>query len=148
MPVADKVLALASDDVESAYEMLTRASFYLARNADGSWPEQSIAMKNYRLALSQNHPQTLANDMRACHLYAIDSAALAAITTPALVVVGEKDRMTSVEAGLLVSQQLANSKHLLIPDVGHMMPLEAAAQVIALIVDYLYESYQSPSLQS
>jgi pimeloyl-ACP methyl ester carboxylesterase len=142
MPVADKVLALADDDVEAAYELVTRASFYLPKNADGTWPQPNEMMKNYRQGLNQNLPRTLANDMRACHQYAIDEATLSTIETPTLVVIGEKDRMTTLEAGLLVRQQLVNAKHATIPNVGHMMMLEAPASVAQFIVAHLDESYQ------
>lgn len=148
MPVADKVLTLADDDVEAAYDMLTRASFYLPKNADGRWPEPNETMKNYRQGLNQNLPHALANDMRACHQYAIDETALSIIKTPTLVVIGEKDRMTTVEAGIAVSQQLSDATHVLIPNVGHMMMLEAATQIATVIASHLGESYQLPSPQS
>ena len=148
MPVADKVLALADEDVEAAYELVTRASFYLPKNADGSWPEPNEMMKNYRQALSQNHPRTLAKDMRRCHDYAIDHTVLSAINTPTLVVIGEKDRMTTMDAGLAVSQQLVNATHVLLPNVGHLMMLEAFEDVAQLIVAHLGESYRPLSPQS
>ncbi len=148
MPVADKVLTMAADDVNAAYDTLTRASFYLAKNADDTWPQPSLAMTTYRQSLSDNQPSLLANDMHACNDYAIDGDALSNIKTPTLVLIGEKDRMTSVEAGLALSQQLVNAKHTVIANVGHMMMLEAAPKVAQLMNDFLAESYQPPSLQS
>jgi pimeloyl-ACP methyl ester carboxylesterase len=148
MPVAAQVLTLANDDIEAAYDTVTRASFYVAKNDDGTWPVPSVTMTAYRQALSESQPNLLANDMNACNNYAIDSVDLSSIHTPTLILIGEKDRMTSVEAGLAVSQQLANATHAVIANVGHMMMLEATAKVAQLMNDFLVESYQPPSPQS
>lgn len=133
MPVAEKVLDMARNDVEAAYDMVTRASFAAHKNADGSFINPSdamaVAMKNHRAKLSKNNPSMLATDMQACSEYQINVEAIKCITASTLVIIGEKDRMTSVDSGMAVSEALPNATHKIIAGAGHMMPIEAPSEI-------------------
>lgn len=52
-------------------------------------------------------------------------AALAQLTMPATVVVGDRDRHTPPEAARTVADSLADSRLVVVPDAGHMLPFEA-----------------------
>ncbi len=140
MPVAEKVLLMAREQPDAAFDMLVRASFYVQRCADGSWPPATSAMQTYRNILVQSRPHVLANDMAACAQYAIDPAALKQIITPALVLVGQEDRMTSPDAGMAVAAMMANAKLLIIPAAGHMMMAEAPDAVHSAIADVIHDA--------
>jgi pimeloyl-ACP methyl ester carboxylesterase len=129
MPVADKVLTMARDALDDAYDMIVRASFYVEKNADGTWPEPSDAMTKHRLRLSENKQNPLATDMQACHQYAIDTNVLAQIQTETLVIIGDKDRMTPPEASRAVAEAMPNARSVTIANAGHMMMWQAASQV-------------------
>lgn len=139
MPVADKVLTTARDDVNTAYDMLTRASFFVEKNADGSFPPPSEAMARYRQSLSENQPEVLALDMQACHQYAITASQLAEVHAATLVVIGQADRMTTAAAGEAVAAALPSAQSAVIPRAGHSMLLEAPEAVAAAVKGFLVE---------
>jgi pimeloyl-ACP methyl ester carboxylesterase len=140
MPVADKVLDMAANDFAAACDMLTRASFYVPRNPDGGFPPPTPIMLNYRAWLGEARPGVLATDMQACHQYAIDEAALSAVTTPTRVVIGEFDRMTTPEAGQAVAAAIPGASHVVIPHAGHAMMLEAPDAVAGAIGRFIGNS--------
>ncbi len=129
MPVAEKVLLMAKEQPEPAIEMLVRASFYLPRRADGSWPPPTAAMQTYRDLMAESRPGVLANDMHACSQYSIDPVMLKQIKTPALVLVGAEDKMTPPQAGADLAASLANAELVAIPAAGHMVMEEAPDDV-------------------
>lgn len=129
MPVADKILEMARDATESAYDMVTRASFWVEKNADGTWPAPSTEMQTHRQRLSENRQGVLANDMQACNQYTIDNQSLSSINTPTKIVIGEQDKMTPPAAGHALAAALPNAHTVKIANAGHMMPIEASANV-------------------
>lgn len=140
MPVAEKVLLMAREQPDAAFDMLVRASFYVQRGTDGSWPPATPMMQTYRNILAESRAGVLANDMAACAQYAIDDAALNQIDTPALVLVGQEDRMASPDAGMAVAAMLANAKSLIIAAAGHMMMAEAPDAVCSTISGVIQET--------
>jgi pimeloyl-ACP methyl ester carboxylesterase len=135
MPVAEKILNMARDEVEAAYDLLVRSSFFGKKNADGTWPPVTTVMQSYRRILADSRVGALANDMQACNQYAIDHAALQSIATPTLVIIGAEDRMTSANAGEAITQSLPNASSVVIVNAGHMMMAESPRDVLAAIAD-------------
>ncbi len=140
MPVAEKVLLLAREQPDAAFDLLVRASFYVQRCADGSWPPATSAMQTYRNILAESRAGVLANDMAACAQYAIDSEALKRIDTPTIILVGAEDKMTPPAAGMAVAAMLANAKSLVVPATGHMMMAEAPDVVCSTISGLIQET--------
>jgi 3-oxoadipate enol-lactonase len=56
---------------------------------------------------------------------------------PTLIVVGEEDQMTPVDFSRAMAAGLPGARLEVIPGVGHLPPLEAPAQVNALLADFL-----------
>ena len=64
---------------------------------------------------------------------------LATIHVPALVVVGEHDAISSVEEMRGIAEQIPDAKLVVIPEAGHMSPLENPAAFNAAIERFLRE---------
>lgn len=141
MSVAAKILSLARDDADAAYDTLVRASFHVQKNVDGTFPPPTPAMLAYRTLLGDSRPGILHNDMTACNEYAIDTNALATIRARTLVIIGEHDRMTPRAAAEAVATSLPNATAVVIQHAGHMVLSEASTQVLkaigAFCVEYL-----------
>jgi pimeloyl-ACP methyl ester carboxylesterase len=139
MPVADKVLDTARDDVESAYDMIIKASFFVPRNADGSWPPPTPAMRTQRAALSENREGVPHTDLQACNAYSVSPAALGNIETRTTIVIAAQDRMTPPAAGEAVAAALpnANARKVFVDQAGHMMQIEAPDAVNRALIDAL-----------
>jgi pimeloyl-ACP methyl ester carboxylesterase len=67
----------------------------------------------------------LAADLRACDGYEGGGAAAARVACPTLVLIGERDVMTSAKQGLAVAAQIKGAQAVTLPGIGHMMPEEA-----------------------
>lgn len=68
-----------------------------------------------------------------------DSTALleSVVDLPALIVVGEHDRITPPASAHRMASALAASRLEVVPDAGHLVPLEQPAQTTALLADFL-----------
>lgn len=137
MPVAEKILQTARDTPDAAFDMLTRASFHNVKNADGSWPQPTNAMTNYREILTESRAGILANDMNACNQYAVAPATLRDIHHMSQVIVGAEDRMTLPAAGDMVAMSLPNATRITIDRAGHAVVQEQCAAVAAAMRAFL-----------
>ena len=68
-----------------------------------------------------------------------DSTALLATLEdlPTMIVVGEEDAMTPVELARAMASVVPGARLEVVPDAGHLPPLEAPAAVNALLADFL-----------
>jgi pimeloyl-ACP methyl ester carboxylesterase len=137
MPVAEKVLVSARDTPEAAYDMLVKASFYVQKNADGTWPPPTPAMKAYRAILADSRHGVLSNDMLACNQYAMSPSELNSIATPTLVLIGAEDRMTSPVAGSAVTAAMPNAEIATIHAAGHAMVQQQEALVATHLQQFI-----------
>jgi pimeloyl-ACP methyl ester carboxylesterase len=142
MPVADKVLQAAQDAPEQAYDMVTRASFFAERNADGTWPPPTPIVSETRALLSRCRPGTLAADMAACNAFKMDATSLASITAPTTVLVAREDRMTAPAAGVAVAEAIPHARVVWLERVGHMMIREAPTDVAAAVINAIDRASQ------
>ncbi|MEN8194865.1 MAG: alpha/beta fold hydrolase, partial [Bacteroidota bacterium] len=62
---------------------------------------------------------------------------LSKIKIPTLIIVGEHDALTPPETMKVISEKIKNSEFVLIPDVGHMTPIEAPDAVNEVIGRFL-----------
>jgi len=65
------------------------------------------------------------------------------ITVPTLVVVGEHDSISTVDEMRGIAQQIPGARLVIVPDAGHLSPLENPAAVSAALKDFLGEAGQS-----
>lgn len=79
-----------------------------------------------------------ADDFVACDTWAAAPDRAAAVTCPALVVSGRRDRMTTVRGGAAMAE-LLGCEHIVL-DTGHMFPQEAPATTTKTLMTFLAEA--------
>lgn len=78
----------------------------------------------------------LAADLHCCDEYLSGDAAAAKVTAPCLMILGGQDKMTPMKAGMAAAKILG-AEILVIPDSGHMLPIEAPRQVLNALRDFI-----------
>ncbi len=131
MGVADKLMAAARERPDEAFDMLTRWSHYLPRNADGTFPPPNALMRAYRAMLGESQLGVLANDLGACANFLIADEALQTIHTSTSIIAGEFDVMTPPAAGEALAKRLPNAAVMTIEGCGHSMVQEAPGEMLA-----------------
>ena len=86
--------------------------------------------------------QTIGSDLWLRHATAIMDRAdsrptLAAIRVPTLVLVGDDDRLTTPERGREMVAGIAGARLVVVPDCGHMSPIERPDAVTAALKEWL-----------
>ncbi len=62
-------------------------------------------------------------------------AVLPALQVPTTIMMGEKDTLYSTDTMLLVAKLAPNAKIIIVPDCGHIMPIEAPEAAVAALVE-------------
>lgn len=92
---------------------------------------QLVRERGEKWALTALH-----NDFLACHRFDVQ-ARLEEITCPALVVSGEADRMTPLDACRALADGLPNARFRIVLYAGHLVMLERPAIVAGLLAEFL-----------
>ncbi len=136
MPVGEPFLAAARDDDPAAFDMQTVwGHARLGALATSAVPGTALAGASRRL-VARAHAGVQHADLLACHAYAPDPQALAAMATRTLVVAGRRDQMTPLKAGRALAQAIPGAR-LAELDAGHAMMAEAPREVTALLAAHL-----------
>jgi len=128
-PVNAALLEAATSDPQAAVAMMTKWSF-------GPAVAETAATLAGEL-LAGNSAEALAADLAACNAYAGGRAAAAAVRCPAQVILGGRDRMVLPDAVQALIDSLGDADTQVLPDAGHMLPLEAPDECRALLTDFL-----------
>jgi len=102
----------------------------------------ATAMRDLRAC----RPETLAADVRAARAMDLTEPA-AALDVPALVLTGERDRLTTPALAERLSALIRRSRLSIVDGVGHMLPLEAPERINREIAAFV-ESLAEPPLAS
>jgi pimeloyl-ACP methyl ester carboxylesterase len=140
MPVSDVLMQAARERPDEAFDMLTKWSHFLPKNADGSFPPPTAGMREDRAMLARSRPGVLANDLAACAAYAPDGASIAAVSIPTVMVVGARDKMTPPDAAHALAAQLTSAKPVIktMENCGHAIMQQAGDQLPALVADLMH----------
>jgi pimeloyl-ACP methyl ester carboxylesterase len=132
MPVGEAFLAAAMDDSPAAFDMQT--TWGHARNSALSTspiPGISLAAAGRQL-VARAHAGVQHVDLLACHAWVPSADAMRALTTPALVIAGQRDQMTPLKAGQALAKEIPGAKFAVV-DAGHAMMTEAPGEVVHLL---------------
>ncbi len=124
LPVSSAILDGIMSNPAATVHMVNKFSW--ARSA----PAEMVTMGEE--VLLQVDPHVIHADFVACNAFDI-SDQLGKITVPTLVISGDKDKMTPMENGRFLADNIPNAQFALIEGGGHMMALEQPAKVAALI---------------
>ena len=130
MPVSDALLAAARDNPSQAYRMITQWSHHPA-SLLGGHPVPGMWMPGAAIALmARSRPGVLHKDLAACHAYVNGIAGAARVTSPALLVLGKRDAMTPLRAGLGLAQAISGARVVQVEDAGHALIAEQPDAVL------------------
>ncbi|ATY12428.1 alpha/beta hydrolase [Amycolatopsis sp. AA4] len=93
-----------------------------------------------------NWPHTVAQFRPALDAYAREAALSLAGDLPVTAIVGERDRIVAPADVEQFVSGLAQGYAVVLPGVGHVVPLEAAAQVVPRIASVVHEVYRQQNL--
>lgn len=89
--------------------------------------------------ISRHWPETVALFRPALDRYNREQALSVAAGTPVLAIVGEKDRLVPASHAQALAASVQNGTAITLPGLGHMLPLEGAAEIIPRIVGQVHE---------
>lgn len=137
MPVSEELLAAAAGDDHVAFELINGWSFAAASQLGGS-PIPGMWMTGNAMRLMERSASgVLANDLDACHRYANGLAAAAAVTCPALVILGARDLMAPPRNAQALIAALPDCETVMLPDTGHSMMIERPDAVLDALRKFL-----------
>jgi len=143
MPVAAPLLAAARANDHSAYEMITAWAHGQAALVGGNAvPGMWMAGSTMRL-LERNRPGVLYADFTACNEYLDGLEHAREITCPALMVVGDADRMTPARAIRDLEIALPDARTVRLHGCGHMVMPERPDALLDALRDFLQGGMQS-----
>ena len=124
-PVNPALIDNALNNPEAAIAMMVSWGFGPAGHLhQGPIPGNSMVAGG-RKVMRRNVPDELATDLKACDAYENGKSAAAKITAPVQVILGGLDRMAPSKASSELVAHLPDPEVHVIPQSGHMVPLEA-----------------------
>jgi pimeloyl-ACP methyl ester carboxylesterase len=129
--VAPQLLELAQSDFPAAVDLATQWEWGLTASE-----ELKQLGKQQLLAIDST---VMLDDYRACDTFDVRER-VKVISAPTLIVAGEADRMTPLKYAIFMAEQIPSARLRVVPEVGHMVMLEAADKVTKTIRDFLHES--------
>lgn len=104
-------------------------------NLFGSAAPTSL-VQSFKREMERLSPDLYLADYQACENFDRMSD-IQKIKVPALIIVGDEDKMTPVKYAQYLNNQIANSRLRIIQDAGHMVMLEKPEEVSEAIIDFL-----------
>ncbi len=137
MKVGEAFLDAAKRNDHAAYDMETiwghAAQVPLGGNPNpGMWMYGDMLARLARLA-----PGVLYNDLKACNDYAGGAQAAAKAKCPALFILGRRDQMTPLKAGLGFAQLLPGAAVMQLAPSGHSMMAECPDATLDALIGFL-----------
>jgi pimeloyl-ACP methyl ester carboxylesterase len=123
MTVSPALLAAARDDPPQAIDMLTRWGY------SGTGPVNPLREAGRRL-LERARPGVIHTDLKACNDYTAGLEHAAAVRCPALLILGEHDRLTPPRAARQLAAALPGAETVILEGAGHAMLAERPALVL------------------
>jgi len=137
MRVSDVLLDAARDDEPRAFDMINAWSFSGITHRPGNpGPGFSVFVEARRL-MERQAPGVLLNDFSACNVYQRGAERAAALTCPALFVLGERDAMTPPRAARPLIDAIPRHEVVTVPRCGHHLMGERPDAVLAALRRFL-----------
>lgn len=129
MAVSPALLAAAQDNPPQAIDMLTRWGFHNA--GEGTNPASVNPLREAgRRLLERARAGVIHTDLAACNDYAAGLEHAAAVRCPALLILGEHDRLTPPRAARQLAAALPKTETVILAGAGHAMLAEQPVAVL------------------
>lgn len=139
MPVNARLLTAARETPDRAASFIATWGVREGRPVGHNPGPTPLMRMAARRLFGLSAPGALASDLAACDAYDQAAAAAAAVDQPALVLIGDQDRMVAPASGMDLAAQLPRGRVVIIPACGHMPMLEAPARMSAAIGHFILE---------
>jgi pimeloyl-ACP methyl ester carboxylesterase len=137
-PVNPALIESAEKKPEDAIAMMLGWGFGPAGHLhQGPIPGNSM-LAGGRNVMRRNVPDELATDLKACDSYRNGKEAAAKITCPVQVIIAGQDRMAPRKATDELVLHLHNPEVHVIPESGHMVPLEAPNKLRQMLKAFIF----------
>ncbi len=133
MPVSPELLAAAQANDHAAIDMVDIWGHGFRAGLGGSLAPGMWMLGGGLRLLERARPGVLFNDLSACTAYRDGLASAARVTVPATLVLGERDLMTPLKAGLELAKALPNARVVTLKGAGHMLMSERPDEVLAAV---------------
>jgi pimeloyl-ACP methyl ester carboxylesterase len=129
MTVSARLLEAAQDNRHEAIDMLVHWGY--SDDGRGGTPEPGIPLREAgQRLLEQARPDVIYTDLKACGDYAAGLVHAAAVRCPALLILGERDRLTPARSARQLAETLPNAETAILEGCGHAMLAEAPDAVL------------------
>lgn len=130
MPVSRDLLEAARENRHEAIDMLNNWGFSdAARRGGNPTPGNWMLAVGERL-LERARPGVIYTDLRACNDYATGLEHAAAVRCPALLILGERDRLTPPRSARQLAATLPSAETVILEGCGHAMLAEQPDTVL------------------
>ena len=134
MPVSDSLLTAAKESDHSAIDMANNWSHsHFGKLGGNEIPGIFMSMSGQRL-LEQAPDNTFFSDLKACNEFRDGETAAKSVLAETLVIVGNKDKMTSPTNALKVARNIPNSRVCRLENCGHSMLSECPNAVLDALI--------------
>lgn len=137
-PVNEALIEAAEHAPEKAVAMMMSWGFGTAGHLHQGRIPGSSMLGGGRKVMLRNAPGALAADLKACDGYRNGKEAAAGIGCPVQVISAGKDRMAPGPATAALVRQLRDPEVHVIPESGHMVPLEVPDKCRDLLKYFIY----------
>ncbi len=137
MSVHPDLLAAAAADRPLACELMADWGHSRRAHIGGALPPGTWLKGASQRLLERSAAGVLYADLLACNAYEGAMAAAAAIRCPALVLLGEGDRMTPPEAAGALTRAIPGAETVVLAACGHLMMSEQPARVLDRLADFI-----------
>lgn len=125
MPVHPDLLAAAALNDPSAIELVIGWGHGPRGHVGGAAAPGLSLLPGGRRLMQRARPGVLGVDLGACNAYVRGGEAAAAVSCPALFLLGGVDRMTPAKSGKALAAKVSGSEVILLSGIGHMVMTEA-----------------------
>ena len=138
LPVVNGAARLSGGVIDRARAVSSDLAWLLTRRYGFGTERPSPSLVSFVERMnSKTSAETVAGYLRTLYSHARLPALAPLRLTPTLVIVGDKDLITPVTHSEEMIRHLPDAEFVLIPDSGHVVMLEHAAEVNAVLLDFL-----------
>lgn len=134
MPVSEHLLRKARENSHEAIEMLTHWGFSKAAQTGGNAADVNGLLNSNMRLMEKAKPGVIYADLVACNEYREGMEHAKKVDCPALLILGECDRLTPVRSAARLAEALPNAEKVILEGCGHALLAERPDTVLNQLI--------------
>jgi pimeloyl-ACP methyl ester carboxylesterase len=134
MPVSDYLLERAKENSHEAIEMLNFWGFSKSAQLGGNATPGNWMLGSGLRLMEKAGPGVIHADLAACNAYRAGIEHAKNVTCPALLILGERDRLTPVRSAVRLGDALPNAERVVLEGSGHALLAERPDDVLDQLI--------------